>query len=405
MPSPASSPPASEAVDRRPGTAADDAVHVYVHWPFCLAKCPYCDFNSHVAAEPPDAVRWQRAFLDQLGRLAPSIAGRPVDSVFFGGGTPSLMPPGLVAAVLDAVARLGVLAADAEVTLEANPTSTEAARLAAFRAAGVNRVSLGVQSLDDRALAGLGRRHSAAEAVRAIHLAARTMPRWSFDLIYARPGQTCRAWRAELQAAVALAGDHLSLYQLSIEPGTAFHQRRIAAADPELAADLFELTGELLAAAGLPAYEISNHARPGGACRHNLGVWRGDDYLGLGPGAHGRRRHPADGGPEATAGIAAPAAWLAAVEAGGDGLAERTPLTARARTEELLLTGLRLADGVDRARIAALTGVDPFALIDAVRLAALVEAGDLAVTGPVLRLTAAGRLRLDAIVGYLLTVA
>ena len=264
---------------------------LYVHWPFCLSKCPYCDFNSHVR-DGVDHGRWRAALLAELDHYGAATAGRRLTSIFFGGGTPSLMDPGTVGAV---IARAGLHwrpAGDIEITLEANPTSVEAERLADFRDAGVNRVSLGVQSLDDDALRFLGRGHSAAEALRAVDLAAGLFARTSFDLIYARPGQDVAAWQRELDRALAHAGDHLSVYQLTIEPGTAFHQahRRgdLAVPSGDAAAALYEATQVALDAAGLPAYEISNHAAPGAACRHNLTYWRYGDYAGIGPGAHGR---------------------------------------------------------------------------------------------------------------------
>ncbi|MBL8665802.1 MAG: coproporphyrinogen III oxidase, partial [Candidatus Odyssella sp.] len=270
---------------RAPGFA------LYVHWPFCLSKCPYCDFNSHVRERVEEA-RWQRAYLAELERAAAETPGRVVTSVFFGGGTPSLMPPETAAAILARIRALWPVAPDAEITLEANPGAAEAARFRAFRAAGVNRLSIGVQALDDAALKFLGRRHVAAEALAAVERAAGIFPRYSFDLIYARPGQSVAAWREELARALRFAGDHLSVYQLTIEPGTAFHTAHargdFALPDEDTAADLYEATRDLLGAAGLAAYEISNHARPGGESRHNLAYWRYADYAGIGPGAHGR---------------------------------------------------------------------------------------------------------------------
>jgi putative oxygen-independent coproporphyrinogen III oxidase len=387
-------------------TATRDApLAIYVHWPFCRSKCPYCDFNSHVAAAPPDQDRWLRAYLRELAGFAAMLRDdgggtRPVASVFFGGGTPSLMEPAVVAVIIDAIAGHWGFTADVEITLEANPTSAEAGRFAGYRLAGVNRLSLGVQALDDEALAFLGRGHSAAEATAALALAARHLPRVSFDLIYARPGQTAEAWQRELEQAVALAGEHLSVYQLTIEPGTAFHRDRVAALADDAAADLYDVTQTVLEAAGLPAYEISNHARAAGACRHNLAVWRGDDYLGVGPGAHGRISR--GGTCEAWRCLNAPDRWLAAVERDGRGLATRTPLAPAERIEELLLLGLRLAEGIDRARFAARTGVDPLACVDARAVAELSAAGFIAVDAATLRATPAGRLRLNAVLARLL---
>ena len=293
--------------------AGADTLALYVHWPFCLAKCPYCDFNSHVRAEIDEA-RWRAALLREIDATAEETSGRVLTSVFFGGGTPSLMAPATVAAILERAGSHWPAADGLEVTIEANPGAAETGRLADFRAAGVNRVSIGVQSFDDDALRFLGRVHDADAARAAIERAAALFPRYSFDLIYARPGQSVAAWTAELAGALSLAGEHLSLYQLTIEPGTAFHARarrgEALAAKEEPAAALFEATQEMLDAAGLPAYEISNHARPGGECRHNLTYWRYGDYAGVGPGAHGRLT--VDGARIATQRIRAPEAWLAA---------------------------------------------------------------------------------------------
>ena len=282
-----SSPPAS-----MPQAADDAGFGVYVHWPFCASKCPYCDFNSHVRAGGIDEARFLRAYLRELQHWAALAPGRTVASIFFGGGTPSLMSAGTVGAILDAIGRLWAVEPGAEITLEANPSSVEAARFRGYRAAGVNRVSLGVQSLDDAELRALGRLHTAAEARAAIDVARSTFERFSFDLIYARPGQTLDAWRAELGQALALAGQHLSLYQLTIEPDTPFaalHARgKLIVPDGEAASALYEVTQEMTERAGLPAYEISNHAAPGEECRHNLLYWRYGEYAGIGPGAHGR---------------------------------------------------------------------------------------------------------------------
>lgn len=372
---------------------------VYVHWPFCLSKCPYCDFNSHVAASI-DQPRWAAAYAHELAAYATETGKRLVSSIFFGGGTPSLMAPSTVGSVLDAISRLWPVADDVEVTLEANPTSAEAARFAGFRAAGVNRLSLGVQALDDASLHWLGRGHSADEARAAVALAGRIFPRSSFDLIYARPGQTVVDWRGELDMALDFARGHLSVYQLTIEPGTKFHRDRVSAADEDIGADLFELTRERLAAAGLPAYEISNHARPGDACRHNFTIWQGSDYLGIGPGAHGRLT--TNGATEAIRALHAPEKWLQAVEARGNGIADRRRLAADERAEELLLSGLRLAEGIDRHRFRAITGTDVIATVDAGQLALLVEAGFLALDATHLRATEPGQMRLNAVLGALL---
>ncbi len=372
----------------------------YVHWPFCRQKCPYCDFNSHVR-DAIDEAQWLAAYRRELATLADEAPGRTVLSVFFGGGTPSLMAPSSVGAILDAIAGHWPLASDAEVTLEANPTTVEVGRFRELSAAGVNRLSIGLQALDDGALRVLGRAHSVAEARRAVALAGRVFKRFSFDLITARPGQTAAAWDAELTAALALAGDHLSVYELTIEPGTAFWRDGVAAADEDRAAALFEVTQDRLAAAGLPAYEVSNHARPGEACRHNLAIWRGGDYLGVGAGAHGRLTG-SNGVTVALCNQRAPEKWLAAVARRGSGCSERQPLTAAARSAELLLIGLRLTEGIERRRFRRLTGQDVTAAVDGAALSTLTADGFVELTEARLRATAAGRRCLDAVLARLL---
>ncbi|MQX37991.1 radical SAM family heme chaperone HemW [Roseospira navarrensis] len=384
----------------------DEGFGLYVHWPWCLSKCPYCDFNSHVIADP-DHAAWARAYVRELDTLAAMEAmdpaapatRRPLTSVFFGGGTPSLMAPGTVAAVLDAAARHWPLADDLEVTLEANPGAVDRARFTALRAAGVGRLSLGVQALDDAALRFLGRRHDAGEALAALDLARAVFPRVSLDLIYARPGQTPDAWAAELDRALGFAPDHLSLYQLTIEKGTAFFAAHrdgaFALPDEDTAADLFDLTRETTAAAGLPAYETSNHARPGAACRHNLVYWRGGDYVGLGPGAHGRL------GGVATRTIAAPAGWLAQVAREGHGLQARTPLSPPDRAVELLMMGLRLTEGIHAARFERLSGLPLADALDPAGLATMIDLGFVTRDGPWLRATAEGQTRLDAVLAHI----
>jgi oxygen-independent coproporphyrinogen-3 oxidase len=376
---------------------------LYVHWPFCRKKCPYCDFNSHVR-DQFDEARWRAALLAELDHYAEPTAGRTVASIFFGGGTPSLMAPETTAAVIERVRRNWRLAEDAEITLEANPTSVEAGRFRGFRAAGVNRVSLGIQALDDPALHFLGRAHSADEARGAIAVAARSFDRYSFDLIYARPGQSLASWAQELATALDLAGDHLSLYQLTIEPGTAFHTAHargdFALPDDDLAGALYELTQERLDAAGLPAYEISNHARPGHESRHNLTYWRYGDYVGVGPGAHGRLT--ADGAKLATRQRKAPEAWLAAVEAAGHGTEEVTPLARDQRGEEMLMMGLRLAEGIPRARFRDHWGAEPESVLAPDGLARLIEGGFVTLDTDRLRATAAGLQRLNAVLRLLL---
>jgi oxygen-independent coproporphyrinogen-3 oxidase len=376
---------------------------VYVHWPFCRSKCPYCDFNSHVQ-DRIDQRRWRTALLAELGHAAEEAPGRRVETIFFGGGTPSLMEPTTAAAVIARVKRLWEVADDLEITLEANPTSVEAGRFAEFAAAGVNRLSLGVQSLDAEALRFLGREHTADQAIAAIDTARRCFARHSFDLIYARPEQTPQAWSAELEQALTLAGDHLSLYQLTIERGTRFftdHARGLfRLPEDEEAAQMFELTQTRLVAAGLPAYEISNHARPGSECRHNLIYWRYEDYVGVGPGAHGRFRDGA--GKRATRRASGPQAWLEAVERAGHGTAETSCIAGRDLVDEALMMGLRLADGIDRARFAALTGIDPVAALGQDRLEPLIAGGYLEVDTCRLTATSGGRQRLNAVLERLI---
>lgn len=344
-------------------SAAEQAFGLYIHWPFCLSKCPYCDFNSHVRHEAPDEARYVRAYKKEIAATAARIPGRTITTVFFGGGTPSLMQPSSVAAILDAAGKHWNIAPDVEVTLEANPTSVEAERFKSFRAAGVNRVSLGVQALDDAALKELGRLHSAQEALDAVAIARRNFERYSFDLIYARPRQSIAEWKTELTRAIGEAAEHLSLYQLTIEPDTPFFglhaAGKLATPDNDLARDLYDATQEICGAHGLAAYEISNHARPGAECRHNLVYWRGHEYAGIGPGAHGRIE--IGGKRYATATEKKPEAWLMRVEANGHGLTVDETLTSDERADEFLLMGLRLAEGIDPARYEALAGrpLDP----------------------------------------------
>jgi oxygen-independent coproporphyrinogen-3 oxidase len=384
-------------------SAAAPSFGLYVHWPFCLSKCPYCDFNSHVG-QIVDQTRWRDALLAELAHYAAAVPDRTVVSLFFGGGTPSLMAPATAAAVIDAVAGRWHVAEDIEITLEANPTSVEAARFRDLRSAGVNRLSVGVQALDNAALAFLGRGHDRAEAIAAVDIAARAFPRTSFDLIYGRPGQTVAAWESELAEALTLAGGHLSLYQLTIERGTPFFAAHrdggFAVPDDDLAATLFEQTQAAMEAAGMPAYEISNHAAPGEESRHNLTYWRGGDYVGIGPGAHGRLT--VDGAPVATEQAPAPETWLAAVEAKGHGTRRREALAPDQRARERVLTALRLSAGLDRSEFETLSGLPLDAVIDAAALARLVEAGYVESDSRVLRATAEGRLRLNAVIAALL---
>ncbi len=359
---------------------------VYVHWPFCLSKCPYCDFNSHVRRTAIDEPRFARAFAAEIAATAARTPGRIVSAIFFGGGTPSLMQPATIAAVLDAITRHWSVAADAEVTLEANPTSVEAARFRGYRTAGINRVSLGVQALDDRVLTELGRLHTAREALDAVAVARRVFERYSFDLIYARPQQTPHDWAAELSHALAEAGEHLSLYQLTVEPDTPFAALhavgKLKIPDEDTARALYDTTQEICAAHGLPAYEISNHARPGGESRHNLIYWRAHEYAGVGPGAHGRI--DIGGDRHATATEKRPEAWLARLERDGHGLVTDDTLTREEMADEFLLMGLRLAEGIDPERYAVLAGRS----LDPARIATLREHG-------LVEMTASGRLRVS----------
>jgi putative oxygen-independent coproporphyrinogen III oxidase len=385
-------------------SVADDGFALYVHWPFCKAKCPYCDFNSHVRGGGVDHARWAKALAAELDHFAAPTAGRTLRSIFFGGGTPSLMEPATVAAVVERAAKRWRFADDVEVTVEANPTSVEAGRFRGFRAAGVNRVSLGVQALDDRDLRFLGREHGAAEALAAVELAAATFPRYSFDLIYARPGQTEAAWRAELRRALDHADGHLSLYQLTIEPGTRFHalveQGRLTPLDEDAQGALYEATQEILEGAGMPAYEISNHARLGQESRHNLVYWRYGDYAGIGPGAHGRLN--LEGRRVATRTLRVPERWLAQVEAEGHGEEPREAIPTDAQLAELLMMGLRLAEGVAVERIEATGGKPLRESVDAAALDRLVAQGLIGLDDDRLAATAAGRQRLDGILRRLL---
>ena len=389
------------ATQGAPAPAPDDpGFAVYVHWPFCLSKCPYCDFNSHVRLAPPDETRWLAAFKAELAHRAALTGPRRVDSIFFGGGTPSLMNPRTVGGILDEIARLWSLAPGAEITLEANPTSVEAERFRGYREAGVNRVSLGVQALNDVDLRALGRMHTVAEAMAAVEIAASTFERYSFDLIYARPGQTPQGWRDELRLGLARAGGHMSLYQLTIEPDTAYEKLFLAGKlktpDAETARALWDVTREETAKAGLPAYEISNHARPGQESRHNLVYWRYGDYVGVGPGAHGRIG--AGGRRRAQATEKNPEGWLARVGAEGHGLVADDGLSAEEQGDEFLLMGLRLTEGVDPARFATLSGRP----LDPRRVASLIEEGmiERAPDGR-LRVTPGGFPLLDAVVADL----
>jgi len=373
---------------------------VYIHWPFCAAKCPYCDFNSHVRHQKVDQARFTAAFLSEMERMRALSGPKTVTSIFLGGGTPSLMDPSTVGALLDGVAKHWTMPRGIEITMEANPTSVEAERFRGYRAAGVNRVSLGVQALNDADLKFLGRMHSVDDALQAVKLARDIFPRMSFDLIYARPNQTIAAWEQELKQAISYAVDHLSLYQLTIEEGTPFfglHKAgKIITPDEEHAAQLYEATQEITAREGLPAYEVSNHARPGAESRHNLTYWRYGDYAGIGPGAHGRLTRGHD--KMATVAEKHPETWLEQVEKQGHGMIEQDLLGPDEQSDELLLMGLRLREGVDLARWQQLSGRDP----DQEREQFLLEHGFIERLGNSrLRCTPKGMLVLDAVVADL----
>ncbi|WP_165321711.1 radical SAM family heme chaperone HemW [Rhizorhabdus phycosphaerae] len=378
----------------RTAQVRDDDLALYVHWPFCVSKCPYCDFNSHVR-EQVDQAAWRAALLTDLAHEASRLPGRRLTSIFFGGGTPSLMPPATVAALIDAAAGHWTMARDIEVTLEANPSSVEAARFGDLAAAGVNRVSLGLQALDDPTLAWLGRAHSVDESLHALSIAQSAFERVSIDLIYARPEQTLEAWLDELERALHFGTEHVSLYQLTIEPGTQFATRfargELVPLDPDAAALQFEATRERMTAAGLPAYETSNHARPGAESRHNLTYWRYGNYCGIGPGAHGRR----DG--VATARRRKPENWLRRVDEIGHGIEVEEPLSGRERAQEALIMGLRLTEGVDLARIARLSQMPIDALVDRKAIIRLSHQGLVTFGDECLRVTDAGSLLLDGV--------
>lgn len=375
-------------------TSSGAPLALYVHWPFCVSKCPYCDFNSHVR-DVVDQQAWRDALLADLAYEAERLPGRQLASIFFGGGTPSLMPPATVATIIEAATNAWPAEPGIEITLEANPSSVEAARFADLAAAGVNRVSLGLQALDDQALAFLGRAHGVDEGLAALATAQRHFGRVSFDLIYARPGQSLAAWEAELDRALGFGTEHLSLYQLTIEPGTRFATLAAKGAltlpDEDLAADLWETTQARTAAAGLPLYEVSNHARPGAESRHNLTYWRYRDYAGVGPGAHGRR------GGIATFRRKKPENWLAAVARNGHGAESEVALAPAERVTEALVMGLRMREGIDLARVAALGGTTIDQVVDLKAVERLATQGLVAHDGDRLALTPAGIPLLDAV--------
>ncbi|MBL8792117.1 MAG: coproporphyrinogen III oxidase [Rhizobiales bacterium] len=375
------------------------AFGVYVHWPFCKAKCPYCDFNSHVRHEPVDSAAFASALAAELRMMRERTPGRRVSSVFFGGGTPSLMPPAAVAQVLEAISSLWPVAADAEITLEANPTSVEAGNFRGYRTAGINRVSVGVQSLNEDDLKALGRQHTPDEALRAFRLAATIFPRVSFDMIYARPGQDLAAWREELSRALAEQQGHMSLYQLTIEPDTRyadlFAAGKLTLPEDDLAADLYDLTQEMTAAAGLPSYEVSNHARPGHESRHNLLYWRYGEYAGVGPGAHSRL---ADGGNRiALVAERHPETWAQLVRTKGHGIVSEETVPPEAQAREMLLMGLRITEGIDLAAHGRLSNKP----IPPGKIATLTELGLVEQEKTRLRATGAGRRILNAVIAEL----
>ncbi len=393
---PVASPGRSTSIGTDPGFG------IYLHWPFCVSKCPYCDFNSHVS-DNVDHDRWRACLVAELRHYAGLTEGRTVTSIFFGGGTPSLMQPATIALAVDTISLLWPVAADIEISAEANPGSVDQAVFEGFALAGINRVSIGVQSFDEEALRFLGRKHRAGEARAAIELAARLFPRFSFDLIYARPGQTIASWQAELDEALQYGPRHLSAYQLTIEQGTQFEtlhrQGLIPLPEDDLSADLYRATGERLAAAGLSDYEVSNYAAPGHESRHNLTYWRYGDYVGVGPGAHGRLT--IDGAKYATRAHRAPEKWLELVEANGHGAHPMEQIGDRERVKEMLLMGLRLADPIRIDRIADDTGRSFHDWVEPARLAKLVQAGYLSLPEQGVASTAQGRLRLNSVLGYL----
>ena len=372
---------------------------IYIHWPFCERVCPYCDFNVRTA-EDVDQIRWRDAFLREAAHFASEFPDRTINSIFFGGGTPSLMDAYTIADIIAGIRELWAVSESLEVSTESNVSAAEVKKFEAFRRAGVTRLSLGVQSLDDEALTFLGRDHSAGDAVAALKRGKELFPMVSIDLIYARPSQAADAWRRELDLALAHGIDHLSLYQLTIEPGTPFAQEKVEPANEDLAATLFEITNEALETAGLPAYEVSNHARPGHQCHHNLTYWQGGDYVGLGPGAHGRLTQK---NTDALYQIHTPNRWLDAVESRNHGTARRTVLSETERREELVMLGLRRTEGIDAERFLELTGSSLEGALDENKLENLSQGGFVVLDQSGLRTTPAGRRRLNAVLAHLLT--
>jgi len=376
---------------------------IYIHWPFCISKCPYCDFNSHVR-EAVDSQRWQNALLTEMGYFAARTQGRIVESIFFGGGTPSLMEAKTVEALIHQASQYWNLSSNLEITLEANPNSVDTQRFQDFKSAGINRVSIGIQSLDNQALKFLGRKHNRDEAITAIKTAANVFERFSFDLIYSRPNQSVESWRQELNEALTHARDHLSLYQLTIEPGTAFHtlyqRKEFVLPDQDSGANLYEMTQEMLENAGMPSYEISNHARSGSECRHNMIYWRYQDYIGIGPGAHGRLS--VNGQKTAIRCLKAPESWLETVEKTGQGIHEEVILTDDDKINEMLMMGLRLVEGISIDRFHAQTGSNLLEIVNHQQLQRLIEGDFLLISGGFLKATPMGRQRLNSVLSALL---
>lgn len=382
----------------------DDTLALYVHWPFCLSRCPYCDFNAHVR-ETIDQARWQNALISELSYWAKKTPGRVLTSIFFGGGTPSTMDPKTTSAIINSAAKNWRFAKDIEITLEANPTSIEANNFMELKSAGVNRISIGIQSLNNNSLAFLGRGHNRLEAISALKLAEKNFSRFSFDLIYALPGQTPDRWEKELREALEYAGDHLSIYQLTIEKGTPFYSDERAGTfkmpQEDTAATLFEQTQELCDQHGLPAYEISNHARIGSECRHNMTYWQGGDYIGAGPGAHGRIT--VEDTVYATEQVPGPENWLERVETSGNATRNYLAIAVENRVEEIFMLGLRLTNGLSRDTFGALTGMELEDVLEPRRVRPLLTAGYLTLDNKGLRTTPEGRLRLNSLLSAMLT--
>lgn len=380
-------------------TPKNPVLGIYVHWPFCQTICPYCDFNVHAQTDIDDAA-WRNGLLADLKHYAAETPERTVTSIYFGGGTPSLMPVSTVNAVIDEVGQHWAIADDIEITLETNPTSAERSRFQGFRTAGINRLSVGIQSLNENALSFLGRNHSGADGLRALEDAQRVFDRTTFDLIYALPDQSVNAWQKELETVLNHAGGHVSLYQLTIESGTPFKKAEVIGADPDMAADMYDITQEVMAQHERPAYEVSNHAIPGDESRHNLTGWQGGDYVGIGPGAHGRVT--LDGQAYGTHQIHNPSRWLEKISTDGHGTAKRRPLSADDRARELIMMGLRLTEGINLQRFKTVTGIDVSAVVDTEALTLLVAGRLLTHTETHLIATTTGRLVLNGLLDRLI---